>query len=161
MSDKSELDYGVTDGDICASVSPDQPLVREERNKKMEANTQVFAFECGIRGYDYATVVNHFTRGRARAQFFRGLEWDGLGYTDITCRKVGAVRNTGGFAHTAKYRGVDFNCGDTVYVNGSVGVVVGSNSSANFNVLFTSGKHKGHTLNCHPSEIKTEAPDED
>ena len=30
------------------------------------------------------------------------------------------------------------------------GVIVGQNSSANFDVLFSDGPHAGQTLNCHP-----------
>ena len=57
------------------------------------------------------------------------------------------------FAHTAEYRGVPFaRIGMKVrFSNGDEGIIKGKNSSANFNVLFTSGDNKGLTLNCHPN----------
>jgi hypothetical protein len=54
---------------------------------------------------------------------------------------------------TAKYRGVEFvRAGMTVIVDGTKGVIVGNNSSANWDVLFDEGtKWGGQILNCHPT----------
>ena len=54
---------------------------------------------------------------------------------------------------TATYRGVDFvRAGMTVIVDGAKGVIVGNNSSANWDVLFDEGtKWGGEVLNCHPT----------
>lgn len=58
------------------------------------------------------------------------------------------------FRHTAEYRDVPFaRIGMRVQFtdDDSEGIIVDSNSSANFNVLFMKGKHMGLTLNCHPN----------
>jgi hypothetical protein len=47
----------------------------------------------------------------------------------------------------------DVRCGQRVRVGKHVGVIVGHNSSANFNVLFGEGEYKGKTLNVHPAEV--------
>jgi hypothetical protein len=38
-----------------------------------------------------------------------------------------------------------------VEVDGHRGILVGNNSSANFDVLLEDGPHRGLTLNCHPN----------
>lgn len=119
---------------------------------------KIFAFECYVAGMEHCgtTVINAPTRGKAKSRFFL----DSLADCDIPficarARKIGAVQNTRRFSQTAQYRGVNFNCGDEVEACGERGVVVDSNSSANFDVTFLTGKHKGLTLNVHPSEIKS------
>jgi hypothetical protein len=69
---------------------------------------------------------------------------------------VGSPYTSPEFIRNAKYRNIEFAyCGMVVMVSDMHGVIVGHNSSANLNVLFTDGKYKGQILNCHPNhEIK-------
>lgn len=119
----------------------------------------VFAFACRVANVERwgETIYNAHTAGAAKEQHWRHVSdaWDGIKYTDIRARKVGAPHSSEQFIHNARYRGMpDVRCGQRVRTNGCDGVIVGHNASANFDVLFESGRYVGQTLNVHPSEIE-------
>jgi len=97
------------------------------------------------------------TRGKAKREFLDYISdpWPDIPYTEIRARKIGPITQAiedPDFARTAEYRGVPFaRLGGIIEVGGDRGRIVGKNSSANFDVLFESGQHKGFTLNCHPN----------
>jgi hypothetical protein len=112
------------------------------------------AFEVGVKGTDWTRTVHALTAGKAKADYLRDVSepWPDVKFTDITCRCLGGPVTDDGFRKTATYRGVPFaKIGMRVEVGGDAGQIAGNNSSANFDVLFTAGKHKGLTLNCHPN----------
>jgi hypothetical protein len=117
----------------------------------------IFAFECSVKDAPWGpTVINSTTAGKAKHEYFRDASdpWPDVRFIDIRVRKVGGPRTTEAFVRNAKYRGMpDVKCGQRVTVNGNFGWIVGHNSSANFDVLFDTGKWAGATLNVHPSEI--------
>lgn len=126
--------------------------------KTVIQSSAVFAFEVSVAGDDMpGTVVNAHSHGQAKALKFRA--WDeyvgGLTFTKMRAKKVGPPHTSAAFLSTAKYRGMpDLRCGEAVTVNGRPGVVVGSNDSANFDVLFDQGcDWAGSVLNVHPSEL--------
>jgi hypothetical protein len=130
------------------------PMTDSERKQVLKS------FACGVRGTNWTRVVHHMTAGKAKYSYWVDVReaWPDVKFTDITCAVIGRPVQTEKFEHTAKYRGVTFKIGDEVEVNGETGFVVDSNPSANFDVLFTSGKWHGQTMNCHPSEIKAVKP---
>jgi hypothetical protein len=117
----------------------------------------IFAFECTVKDAPWGpTVINSTTAGKAKQQYHRDVSdpWPDVRFIDIRVRKIGGPRTTDAFVRNATYRGMpDVKCGQRVKVNGNFGWIVGHNSSANFDVLFDSGKWAGATLNVHPSEI--------
>ncbi|MGE3276743.1 MAG: hypothetical protein AB7O67_16650 [Vicinamibacterales bacterium] len=124
----------------------------------------VFAFECSVAGWgDSGSVVNARSAGRAKSTYLSDLRdsYPEIPYTLIRCRKLGAPRSSDEFLRTAEYRGMPgLRCGARVRVGEASGVVVGHNSSANFDVLFDDDapRHAGLTLNVHPSEIVVARP---
>ena len=118
--------------------------------------SELRAFECGVRGTNWTRIVHHLTAGKAKYSYWLDVTepWPDVKFTDITCRSLGGPIQTAKFKHTAAYRGVDLVIGDKVLAGGAEGFIVDSNSSANFDVLFTSGKWQGQILNVHPAEIK-------
>lgn len=125
---------------------------------------EVFAFACRISWWhdqSHYTIVNELTPGRANARFLRDVSdpWPNTKYTDILVRKVGAAHTSERFRQNAFYRGIpDARCGDAVKVGDDEGVIVGHNSSANLDILFTSGKWEGQTLNVHPQDVRLATP---
>ena len=120
--------------------------------------TAVFAFEVTVVGTDWKQVVNAHTAGQAKHYYWRKVTdpWPDIPFTAIRARKLGAPQSTEQFKHTAKYRGLpEIECGQRVRVGESEGVIVGSNDSANFDVLFdtNSARYGGQRLNVHPREI--------
>jgi len=117
----------------------------------------IFAFECSVKDAPWGpSIINSTTSGKAKCEYFRDVTdpWPDVRFIDIRVRKVGAAHTSEGFVRNVKYRGMpDVKCGQRVKVNGNSGWIVGHNSSANFDVLFDSGKWAGCTLNVHPSEI--------
>ena len=114
---------------------------------------EVGCYQVGVRGANWTRDVLALSPGRAKAEYWREVSdaWPDVRYTDITSRR-GVRWVDERFDRVAAYRGVDFaKIGMRVEVDGQPGVLVGSNSSANFNVLFTGGKFRGQTLNCHPN----------
>lgn len=115
--------------------------------------SELRAFECGVKGKDWKTVVHAMSSGKAKSEYQRDLHesWPEIPYTAITCRCLGRPVTSDDFKRTAEYRGVPFaRVGMAVKVGEDDGVIVGNNGSANFDVLFTSGRYRGQVLNCHP-----------
>ena len=117
----------------------------------------VFAFEVSVKGTDWARVVNARTRGAAKADYHRDVaeSWPDIPFTAIQCRKLGAPRSSEDFIRVATKRGLPaMRCGDRVRVGDATGVIVGHNSSANFDVLFDDGgRYAGQVLNVHPASV--------
>ena len=112
------------------------------------------AYQCGVRGMDWSRTVHAETAGKAKSEYFRDIResWPEMPFTAVTAHCIGGPITDSRFLETAKYRGVAFaRVGMAVEVDGSRGVIVGHNSSANFDVLFESGAFAGCTLNCHPN----------
>lgn len=115
---------------------------------------QVRAYECGVIKADWARTIHATSAGKAKSIYWHDLQesWPNIPYTEVTCRVIGKPRDTESFQRTARYRGVPFaHIGMKVSVEEMPGTIVGNNDSANFDVLFTEGKFKGQTLNCHPN----------
>ena len=119
-----------------------------------QAGNSVRAFEVGVKGTNWTRTVHALTAGKAKYKYFCDVRepWPDVKFTNISCRCLGSPVTDEGFLKTAAYRGVPFaRIGMLVEVGGNAGQIVGKNTSANFDVLFTAGKHKGLTLNCHPN----------
>ena len=122
----------------------------------------VFAWECNVRGKDWQRTINHLTAGKARYEYLLDLRdaWPDATFADITVRKIGTAHTSAAFKRTATYRGMPaLTCGQRVEVcSGSqraLGVIVGHNDSANFDVLFDEDTYfKGGIGNVHPSELR-------
>lgn len=123
---------------------------------------EVFAWECNVRGgKGWQRTINHVTAGKARYEYLLDLRdaWPDATFADITVRKIGPAHTSEAFKRTATYRGMPaLTCGQRVEVcSGShraLGVIVGHNDSANFDVLFDEDTYfKGGIGNVHPSEI--------
>lgn len=123
---------------------------------------EVFAWECNVRGKDWHRTINHLTAGKARYEYLLDLRdsWPDATFADITVRKVGAAHTSEAHKRTAAYRGrPELTAGQRVEVcSGSqraLGVIVGHNDSANFDVLFDEDTYfAGGVGNVHPSEIR-------
>ena len=119
--------------------------------------SDVYAFACRVDGAAWGeTTINALSRGEAKVRYWRDVSesWENVKYTDVRARKVGPAHTSERFLHNARYRGMpDVRCGDEVTVGKHQGVIVGHNSSANFDVLFTTGPWTSNTLNVHPSEV--------
>lgn len=112
------------------------------------------AYECRVKGFDWSGTIHAESAAKAKYRYWRDVSepWPDVKFTHIRCRLLGAPITDESFAKTAQYRGVPFaKIGMRVQVEGRSGVIVGKNSSANFEVLFDDGPHKGLTLNCHPN----------
>lgn len=125
--------------------------------------TEVYAFHVFPKGFEdrYNTVINSHSRGTAKREYMLKLDgcWPDLKYTDLRAKKIGGPQTSAEFKRNAKYRGMpEVRCGDRVCVGAGRGVIVGHNSSANFDVLFDadSPKYAGLKLNVHPSELALE-----
>lgn len=122
--------------------------------------SDIYSFACSVRGAPQwgETTYNRETSGQAKVSHWRMVSdaWPDVKYTDVRCHKVGEPLSSERFIANAKYRGMpDVRCGQRVKVgDAGSGVIVGHNSSANFDVLFESGAYKGQTLNCHPSSVE-------
>lgn len=117
---------------------------------------QIRAFECNVRGEQWHKVYNHVSAGKAKAEYLRQVRdsWESVRYVDITVRAIGPAQTSEGFLRNCEYRGVSWRCGDRVRVGEDLGALVGHNSSANFDVLFETGKYAGQVLNVHPGSIQ-------
>ena len=122
----------------------------------------VFAWECNVRGKEWKRTINHLTAGKARYEYLLDVRdaWPDVTFADITVRKVGPAHTSEEFRRTATYRGrPELECGARVEVcsgnQRALGVIVGHNDSANFDVLFDEDTYfKGGIGNVHPSEIR-------
>lgn len=113
-------------------------------------------FACRVRGSDHETILNRETAGQAKADFFSEFSDCGFRYIDVRVRRLGPAVTTDDIVRTAKYRGVPFaRAGMRVKVENDYGRIVSHNDSANWNVLFETGRWKGQTLNCHPNWMMT------
>jgi hypothetical protein len=121
--------------------------------------SDVFAFQVTVAGEPtWGKVINAHSAGKAKADYWRQVTdpWPDVPYTAIRCRKLGPPVTSESFARTATYRGLaHVRCGDRVVCGAARGVIVGNNSSANFDVLFDidSPEFPGLRLNCHPGEL--------
>lgn len=122
------------------------------RSEEGMSQVQLRSFICGVRGTEWRRVVNHVSRGKAKAEYWHQVRdaCPDLPFTAITCRVDGHPSTSQDFMRTASYRGVDFaRCGMLVRLpDGRNGRIVGNNYSANFNVLVN-----GVVLNCHPHTL--------
>lgn len=119
-------------------------------------NNAVFAFEVSVVGTNWTAVINARTRGQAKREYHLQVTdaWPDIPYTAVRCRKLGASRSSDEFIRNAEYRGLPgARCGQRVRVGKGRGVIVGHNSSANFDVLFDSDSptYPGQRLNVHPA----------
>lgn len=139
-----------------APVAVDRPVMAPAPKR------EVFAWECNVRGKDWQRTINHLTAGKARYEYLLDLRdsWPDATFADITVRKVGPAHTSEAHKRTAAYRGrPELTAGRRVEVlSGSqraMGVIVGHNDSANFDVLFDEDTYfKGGIGNVHPSEIR-------
>ncbi len=123
-----------------------------------EVGEMIQAYECAVKGTDWRTIVHAMSRGQAKSEYLHQLRdsWPDVTFTMVRARCLGAPIQTAGFQRTAAYRGVpEARIGMQVRVGGHLGYIVDTNSSANFDVLFIEGLHRGLRLNCHPhSDMK-------
>jgi hypothetical protein len=116
------------------------------------------AFDCNVKGSTFPpTTIYHITAGKAKYKFWRDVteSWPDVKYTQITVCRGSDHPNKNvfdEFLRTATYRCVPFaRIGMLVEIGGLKGEIAGKNSSANLDVLFLEGPHKGLILNCHPN----------
>jgi hypothetical protein len=106
---------------------------------------------------DHEEIINARSRGQAKMEFLRYVEEDPEdAYLAVRVRTDGPVRppqTTPAFRHVAEGRGVSFAaCGMRVCVGEDYGVIVGHNSSANFDIRFDlDSQYPDMVLNCHPN----------
>jgi len=116
----------------------------------MKKQRELKCYECSS-DRKHWTKINALSTGDAKSQFLRYLDGD-YEYTSVLCHVLGKPETSEEFKRNAKYRNIEFAyCGMVIDVNGKKGVIVGHNSSANLNVLFTEGDIKGQIINCHPN----------
>lgn len=133
------------------------------------AAVRVSTYECWVPGFERdgsnwtQTTILAASPGKARYQRYLDLReagWE-VPFQAIRVRSLGArivlsESREAAFAHTAKSRGLSFaQIGMRVEVEGNAGVIIGTNDSANFDVLFTSGPRAGQKGNCHPRWMMT------
>lgn len=136
-------------------VSPTKTGLYAAEQTSNLRSSPVRSFELSVKGTSWKRTICALTRGRARYIYWSDLRetWPDIEFKHISCRSLVALPITPDqFLKTASCRGVPFaRIGMRVEVEGEPGVIVGSNSSANFDVLFTDGRLKGQELNCHPN----------
>lgn len=101
---------------------------------------------------EWSSRINAVAPHKARYEYYRDFNdaWP-CHYIDIRCRKVGGPYTSEQFLQNASYRGIPWaRCGQKVKVEGHLGLIAGHNSSANLDIYFLEGPHKGLTVNCHP-----------
>jgi hypothetical protein len=112
------------------------------------------AWAIRIDGNDHEWIINHTSRGGAKAEAFRGLRdaWPDLRYTSLRSRNAGAPVTSVMLGRVAQRRGVPWAiAGARVVVTGERGgYIVDGNYSDNFDVLLDGGG----VVNCHPGDIK-------
>jgi hypothetical protein len=120
---------------------------------------EVFAFTVTVRNTDWSDVINARNEKQARAYYHARVSdvWPHIKLKDVSAHKIGAPYTSEGFERNAKYRGLPHaKCGMRVRVGNAEGVIVGHNSSANFDILFDddSPLYPGERLNVHPHELE-------
>lgn len=124
------------------------------------SGADMFAFEVWLKGHEeHRSVVNHRTLGKAKYAYLLDISDafpDGLPFELVRARKVGPPQTSAGLVRTAAYRGrPELVAGVRVRVEGELGRIADSNSSANFDVLFDEdSRHCGAVLNVHPRDIE-------
>lgn len=121
------------------------------KRKRNPDGDSLRAFACRISGSRHGTIIHARSPGQAKVRFWRQLDGD-FRYTSIRIRCLGEPVTTEHIRRNADYRGVPFvTAGMGVIVGDVPGVIVGVNSSSNWDVLFDEGTlYSGLTLNCHP-----------
>lgn len=120
----------------------------------MKKQGELRCYECSLGG-DHWEPYNATSPGQAKSMFLMDLDSD-YNYTDVRCRLYGPAHTSIEFIKNARYRNIEFAyCGMVVEVDGAKGLIIGHNDSANLDILFTEGKNKGQTLNCHPNWMMT------
>lgn len=108
-------------------------------------------YKCSLDGENWWSTFAP-SPGQAKQAYIRIM--DGCAddaYLYILCRVSGA-QTSEAFKENARNRGIPFSyVGMNVKVQGDKGVIAGHNSSANLDIYFVEGKHRGKTLNCHPN----------
>ena len=114
------------------------------------------SFACSRAKYP-AWGVSHYntlSASAAKVRHFHALResFPEARFTDLRVRQAGPAHSSEEFIRCALRRGLPtLRCGDVVVSGGARGLVVGHNSSANFDILFLEGPHARLTLNVHPS----------
>ena len=116
----------------------------------------VESYEVSIAGApsDWAQTIMAFSRGQAKSSYLAHVRdaYPDMPYTLVRARKVAGPKSSADFIRCATYRGLPHvRCGDPVTVDGDHGTVVGHNGSANFEILFSTGKYAGQTVPVHPA----------
>src|SRR5690242_10224144 len=106
--------------------------------------TKIFAFACWHRSHDESTasIINAMTAGKARYRYLLDIldPLPDAKITDIRVRSHGPAYSSADFIRCAAKRGLpNARCGDRVKVGDDEGVIVGHNSSANFDVMLKTG----------------------
>jgi hypothetical protein len=119
------------------------------------------AFEVSVIGTDWMKIINAVTAGKAKYQYWLAVTdaWPDVPITAMRARLYNSGRpyTSPEFERNAAYRGMsEVKCGQRVRVGANEGVIVGHNSSANFDVLFDDDapKYPGMRLNVHPQEME-------
>ncbi len=119
------------------------------------------AFEVSVIGTDWTKIINAATAGKAKYQYWLHVTdaWPDVPITAMRARLYnnGKPYTSPDFERNAAYRGMpEVKCGQRVKVGANEGVIVGHNSSANFDVLFDDNalKYPGMRLNVHPQEME-------
>ena len=118
-------------------------------------------FECSVEysgGKKYSDTIVALTPAKARYQFYRRMEYDKPyknWFKHINVRSLGVMKPSDFFEDIEKFndvcerRGLEFvRMGMTINVAGKKGIVVGGNSSLNFNVVM---EGTTYSQNCHPT----------
>lgn len=111
------------------------------------------SWECSLDREHWETI-NALSKGKAKSRYLQINDYDWAEYTDVYCRQSRSTYpyTSDAFKKNAVCREIEFAyCGMRVCVDGEFGVIVGHNHSANLDVMFTDGKYKGQTMNCHPN----------
>lgn len=138
-------------------------MISEHATMSAPVHGCCYAFEVWVADVpEFRRIVNERTPGKAKAAYLMDLNesWPDYKYTDLRVRKLGGPHTSDRFRHNARYRGMpDVVCGQRVRVGRASGVIVGHNSSANFDVMFDddSPEYAGLTLNVHPQSVELEA----
>jgi hypothetical protein len=122
----------------------------------------VYAFEVWVAGTDWPPqVINARTRGKAKYDYWLRVTdaWSDIPITAMRSRRIGSVRNVGQlFEQVCRIRQMPagFRCGSRVACGEALGTVVGSDSSANFLVLFDDDAPEMAGVECHmhPSDFR-------
>ena len=111
-------------------------------------------YEVNVRGQRWAKEILHVSAAKAKYVYLLEVQdaWQHIGFKDLECRSLGRVQQNAEFHDVARRRQVPHaQLGMRIQMESDSGVIVGSNSADNFQVLFTSGAHKGKILPCHPT----------